>query len=71
MELQQKPLGHPKLSFTVREVCQLLSISRSSLFRAIKRGDLTKIKIGKRTLITQVALDAFLAGLATVGARRG
>jgi excisionase family DNA binding protein len=45
------------------EGARLLGISRTSLYRAIKAGDLKPAKHGRRTLLTVASLHAYLAKL--------
>jgi len=42
---------------TVSEVCKLLSVSRWTIWRAIKRSDLNVAKIGRRIIIRRSDLD--------------
>lgn len=39
-----------------------LGITKTSLYRAISSGKLKSIKIGKRYVITEIALNEFLQG---------
>lgn len=45
----------------INEVCQLLGISRRTVYRMFEQGDLNKIKIGSRTLIKRTALNRLLS----------
>ena len=45
---------------SINEVCQLVGISRRTVYRLIEQGELKKIKIGSRTLIEHSALNRFL-----------
>ena len=47
-------------AYSVRETCELLSIGRSSLYAAVKRGELRRVKVGKKTLLCATDLVAFL-----------
>ena len=40
-------------------------MSRTSIYEALKRGDLTARKAGRRTLISFADLEAYLASLPT------
>lgn len=56
---------HPKssgerLTLTVEESAQLLGISRSLAYDAIRRGEIPHIKIGNRILIPRSALERLL-----------
>jgi excisionase family DNA binding protein len=52
-----------KAAYSVREVVELLSIGRTSLYAAVHRGELRRIKLGRRTLFFSTDLAAFLARL--------
>ena len=45
---------------SINEVCQLVGISRRTVYRLIEQGDLKKIKVGSRTLIKRLALNKLL-----------
>ena len=45
---------------SVNEVCKLIGISRRTIYRLFERGELTKIKIGSRTLIKRSALNILI-----------
>lgn len=45
---------------SINEVCQLVGISRRTVYRLIEQGDLNKIKVGSRTLIKRSALNRLL-----------
>lgn len=48
------------IALTVNEAIQYLRLSRSNLYRMFKRGDIRPVKIGGRTLLRRVDLDAML-----------
>lgn len=48
---------------TIHEAVQVSGLSRTSLYEALKRGDLTARKAGRRTLISFADLQTYLAGL--------
>jgi excisionase family DNA binding protein len=52
----------PRLTFTVREVCQSLQISRTTLWKLVRSRKLKPLRIGRRVLFTMEALQAFLNG---------
>jgi excisionase family DNA binding protein len=58
--LDPRALGLVKAAYSVRETCELLSIGRSSLYAAMKRGELRRVKVGKKTLLCATDLVAFL-----------
>ncbi len=45
---------------SINEVCKLIGISRRTIYRLIERGDLTKIKIGSRTVIKRSTLNSLV-----------
>lgn len=55
--------GFTKVAYAVDETLELLSIGRTALYAAIKRGDLNRVKFGKKTLFYAADLAAFLARL--------
>ncbi len=56
-------LGFTKVAYAVGETLDLLSIGRTSLYAAIKRGDLKCVKFGKKTLFYAADLASFLTRL--------
>ncbi len=47
-------------TLTVEEAAAVLGISRTSAYEAIHRGDIPFIRIGRRVVISCVAIDAML-----------
>ena len=45
---------------TVREACEYLRISRSSVYRAVGAGELPVVKLGRSTRFTLPHLEAFV-----------
>jgi excisionase family DNA binding protein len=56
-------LGFTKVAYAVDETLELLSIGRTALYAAVKRGDLKRVKFGKKTLFYAADLAAFLVRL--------
>jgi excisionase family DNA binding protein len=56
-------LGFTKVAYAVDETLELLSIGRTALYAAVKRGDLKRVKFGKKTLFYAADLAAFMARL--------
>ena len=50
-----------KLVYTVEEAGKLLGIGRSAAYEAARCGELPVIRIGRRWLVSKVALDKMLA----------
>ena len=48
---------------TMPEAVQFSGMSRTSIYEALKRGDLSARKAGRRTLISFADLQAYLAAL--------
>jgi excisionase family DNA binding protein len=61
--LDPSAFGFTKVTYAVEETLELLSIGRTALYAAVKRGDLKRIKFGKKTLFYAADLAAFLARL--------
>tara|TARA_R110002012_G_scaffold138444_5_gene293673 strand:- start:1949 stop:2137 length:189 start_codon:yes stop_codon:yes gene_type:complete len=51
------------LAVTIPDAVRMSGMSRTSIYEALKRGDLTARKAGRRTLISFAALQAYLASL--------
>jgi excisionase family DNA binding protein len=51
------------LAVTIPAAVQASGMSRTALYDALKRGDLTARKAGRRTLINFADLQAYLASL--------
>ncbi len=56
-------MGHMEKLYTVNETMELLRISRPTLYRFIKSGQLIPLKMGKKTLFTESELTRFLEDL--------
>jgi excisionase family DNA binding protein len=62
-----RAFGLVKAAYTVNETLELLSIGRTSLYEAVKRGELRLVKFGKKTLIFATDIAAFLSRLQDTG----
>ena len=49
-----------RLTFTVTEVAELLGISRTTAYECVRRGEIPSLTLGRRVVISRVALDALL-----------
>jgi excisionase family DNA binding protein len=58
-----RSFGLLKAACAVEETLDLLSIGRTSLYAAVKRGELKPIKFGRKTLFYADDIAAFLARL--------
>ena len=63
LPVDPRAFGLVKAIYGVRETLDLLSIGRTSLYKAIARGDLEPVKLGKKTLFRAADLAAFVAAL--------
>jgi len=61
--IDPRAFGFAKAAYAVGETLDLLSISRTSRYAALKRGDLKRVKFGKKTLFYAADLAAFLIRL--------
>jgi excisionase family DNA binding protein len=52
--------ARPRQPYTVDEVCKLFRVSRPSIYRMAKEGELRLIKIGRSTRIPAEEVDALL-----------
>ncbi len=59
----------PPLALSIAEACKASGLGRTTIFAAIKAGQLRAIKAGGRTLIKLEDLRAFLDGLPAAGGR--
>jgi excisionase family DNA binding protein len=48
--------------YTVPEVLERLPVSKSTLYALLRRGDLPRVKIGRRTYVPATALTTYLEG---------
>jgi excisionase family DNA binding protein len=46
-----------KLTFSINESARILSVSRDSVLRAVKRGEIRTVKFGRRVLVPRVELE--------------
>ncbi|MEJ1966499.1 MAG: helix-turn-helix domain-containing protein [Gammaproteobacteria bacterium] len=58
----------PHLAYSIREAQKLTSLSRTTLWRAMKAGKLRTTKCGARRLIPSDELIAFIAATQALGA---
>ncbi|MBS1701420.1 MAG: helix-turn-helix domain-containing protein [Armatimonadetes bacterium] len=59
----KRPGGSFKFLYSIEECAELLSLSRSQLYRLADQGDLESVKIGKSRRVTYTQLDAFVMRL--------
>jgi excisionase family DNA binding protein len=51
------------IALTISDAVKVSGLSRTSLYEALNRGDLTAVKAGRRTLIPHAELEAYVARL--------
>jgi excisionase family DNA binding protein len=51
------------IAVTIPEAVKATGMSRTAIYDALKRGDLSARKAGRRTLISFADLETYLAGL--------
>lgn len=49
-----------KLALSIPEVCEALSISRTSVYALLADARLTRIKLGRRTLVTMESVQSLV-----------
>ena len=54
---------HAPIAVTIPDAVKATGMSRTSIYEALKRGDLSARKAGRRTLISFADLQAYLASL--------
>jgi excisionase family DNA binding protein len=54
-------LSSEKLAYGIKEAVSALGVSKATIWRAMKEGKLTAVKVGNRTLIKTEALQAWLS----------
>ena len=60
-----------KISFSIKEVCELTGIGQTKIYDAINQGFLKAKKFGRRTIILKEDLETFLSNLETYPSQRG
>lgn len=50
----------PRLTFGIRQACELTGLSRSFIYQQISEGRLPTLKVGSRTLIAAADLQSWL-----------
>jgi excisionase family DNA binding protein len=58
-------------ALTVTEACDRLRISRTQFYELLKAGQITARKIGRRTVVLEADVQAFLASLPAAGGGGG
>jgi excisionase family DNA binding protein len=58
--IDPRAFGLMKAAYTVNETLEILSIGRTSLYAAVKKGELHPVKFGRKTLFYAIELASFL-----------
>lgn len=53
--------------YTIKEVCDILKMSRSTLYRIMERYHLSPLKVGGKVLFPESELNRFIEGLKSDG----
>ena len=51
-----------RLTYTVTQTAGLLGISRTSAYECVRRGEIPSLTLGRRVVISRVAVDRMLDG---------
>jgi excisionase family DNA binding protein len=49
-------------TLTVEEAAEILRISRTSAYKAVRAGEIPSVRVGRRDIIPRVAIERLLAG---------
>jgi len=52
-----------KQTLTIRETAAILGIGRGLCYELARRGDIPVIRLGRRVLVPEAALNAYLGGV--------
>jgi excisionase family DNA binding protein len=63
-DLQNAQGLEPRL-LSLKQACQVLGISRTSLYALLASNQLRSVTVGRRRLVTREAIDEFVARLPT------
>jgi excisionase family DNA binding protein len=55
---------HPRL-LSIKFACQILGLSRTSLYALMASGRIRSVTVGRRRLVPREAIDEFIASLPT------
>ena len=56
-----------KIAYSINETARRASVGRDAIYAAINRGELRAAKLGKRSLVLDADLRAYLASLPALG----
>lgn len=58
--MSEKRNGNAKLAYTIREAGDIISVSRSTFYNLMRKGDIRTIKVGRRVIIAHSELERFI-----------
>ncbi len=58
----RRPKGEPPVLLSVRDAAHLLGVGESTLWRSCSRGEVLKVRVGRRVLIPRAEIDRIAAG---------
>lgn len=56
-------MNNNKLLYSTQEVIQMLGMSKTTILKAVKNGDLIAKKYGNKFYFTKEAIDKFIKGM--------
>lgn len=62
-------MEHERLTLSIDEAAAMLGISRAHAYELVRRGELPRLRLGRRVVIPRKALEEYVEG-ATANARR-
>jgi excisionase family DNA binding protein len=57
-----RPAGEKPILLSVRDAARLLGVGESTLWRSASRGEILKVRVGRRVLIPRSEIDRIAAG---------
>ncbi|MCJ7420945.1 helix-turn-helix domain-containing protein [Sphingomicrobium astaxanthinifaciens] len=51
------------ITISINDAAQAMGIGRTKLYELINKGDVTAVKVGRRTLIKTSSIEAFVSNL--------
>ena len=49
-----------KVLYTIEDLCDMLRVSRSLVYKALSSGELASVKVGARRLVSSRQLEAYI-----------
>jgi excisionase family DNA binding protein len=60
-------MSHDPIAYSIEQVPALIGLPRTTVYEAVRRGDLRTAKVGKRRLIRRTVLERWLEALERAG----